>query len=66
MPAGNPVHLLDARPLRHVNGLALRVHRRARQRHPVLPADQPADRAVFGLEDSQRAAVTLPQMRRSV
>src|SRR3546814_6927971 len=40
-----------------MHSLAQIVHGRARQRHPVLPADQVADTAPFSLVDSQGRAI---------
>ena len=59
--AREAVHLriADLGPGGHVDLLALGVHREARERHPVLPADQPADPAHPGLDHEQAAAVTL-------
>ena len=44
---------------RQIDLHALAVQRHPRQRHVVLPADQPADLAELGVDDGQRAAVAL-------
>ena len=50
---------MDGGSLRNVDRLVLRMHRRARQRHPVLPAHQRAQHPIIARPCRKRAAIAL-------
>ena len=60
MPAGKLVELFYRRPLRNVKGFVLGMHGCPGQRHPMFPADQASQMAIFGVEYTQRTAVSPP------